>query len=193
MSKVLVIFLGLMASGLWAHTGVNAIFTVTEGFMHPISGMDHILAMFAVGLFASLFTQKDVVKVLIAFVGMMGVSAAIGTFHLAIPFIEAGIVGSIVVFGLMIVFAAKIPYRIALAAVGIFAMFHGYAHGYEFSGSGSFAGYLAGFSVSTLTIHLMGLGVGRFVQMVALDSSKNRVIKAAGSAIALGGLSLSFL
>ncbi len=193
MSKAVIVLFGLLASSLWAHTGVNASFTLGEGFLHPIGGLDHILAMFAVGLFASLYTQKDIVKVLMAFVGMMGLSALIGTYHLAIPFIEAGIVASIVVFGLMIVFASTIPYRIALAAIGIFAMFHGYAHGYEFSGNGSFIAYLGGFSVSTLAIHLAGLVTGRLVQSATLGMSGNRAVKAAGGAIALGGLSLPLL
>jgi urease accessory protein len=143
--------------------------------------------MFAVGLFASLFTQKDILKVLAAFVGMMGISALIGTYRLDIPFIEAGIVASIILFGVMIVFAAKIPYRVALGMIGMFAMFHGYAHGFEFSGQGAFVGYLAGFSLATLAIHLAGLGVGRMIQNIALGS---RALKLAGGAIALGGLSL---
>lgn len=188
MKKVVVVFLGFLVPSLWAHTGVHGDFTFAQGFWHPLSGADHILAMFAVGVFASLFTQKDILKVLAAFIGMMGISALVGTYRLDIPFIEAGIVASIVLFGLMIVFAATIPYRAALGMIAVFAMFHGYAHGYEFTGQGSFAGYLAGFSLATLAIHLSGLAAGQLLQKITLGSGRG--IKLAGGVIALGGLSL---
>jgi len=188
MKKAVAVFLGFLVPALWAHTGVNGSFTFTQGFWHPLSGADHMMAMFAVGMFASLFTQKDILKVLAAFVGMMGLSALVGTYRVDIPFVEAGIVASIILFGLMIVFAANIPYRVALGMIGMFALFHGYAHGYEFSGEGSFAGYLAGFSLATLSIHLFGLAAGRLLQNFTLGSGRG--IKLAGSAIALGGLSL---
>jgi len=145
--------------------------------------------MFAVGLFASLFAKKEANRMLAVFVSMMMLSAYLATFKFNIPFIEAGIIASIVVFGFMIVFAANIPYRIALGAIGLFAMFHGYAHGYEFSGSGSFAGYIAGFSSSTLLIHIAGLMVGMLVKKDTISSKNSPAVKAAGGVIALIGAS----
>lgn len=189
MSKAAVVFFTLLISSLFAHTGANTSFTAVEGLLHPIGGMDHLLAMFAVGLFASMFAKKEAGIFIGLFVGVMMLSAYLGTFRFNIPFIEMGIAVSVVVFGFMIVFASNIGYKTALTAIGFFAIFHGYAHGYEFLQNGSLAGYMTGFSISTLTVHMAGLMAGMFLKNEASTLKNAHTFKIAGALIALTGLS----
>lgn len=159
MRKIL-FMLTLLASSLFAHTKGVSTFTAAEGFMHPFSGLDHIFAMLAVGIFASFFLKKDAIKVIGLFAGMMVVSSYLATFSINIPFVEAAIIVSIIAITLMIVFVKNIEKKVALGLIGIFGMAHGYAHGLEFSQNGSFEGYVFGFLLATLIMHFAGLLIG---------------------------------
>ena len=143
---------------LFAHTGTHPTGGFVTGFLHPIGGLDHILAMIGVGMVAYFATNKGYLT-LIAFIGAMIIAAGIGYAGISIIGMEAGIMISIaVVFG-MIGFAHKLPISTIVAIVAFFGMFHGFAHGAEFA-SGSFIAYMSGFATSTLLLHGSGMALG---------------------------------
>jgi len=148
----------LASSVLFAHTGTHDAGGFLTGFLHPIGGLDHILAMIGVGMVAYFSTNKGYLT-LVAFIGAMILAAIIGYTGISLIGMEAGIMISIaVVFG-MIGFAHKLPIGAITAIVAFFGMFHGFAHGAEFT-SGSFVAYMTGFATSTLILHLSGMGLG---------------------------------
>lgn len=154
--KILVLILAL-SSLVFGHTSMLEHGGFMSGFMHPISGLDHILAMIGVGMVAFYATQKGFLT-LIAFIGAMILAATAGYNGVQLIGMEAGILISIaVVFGL-IGFASKLPIGTIVAVVAFFGMFHGFAHGAEFT-TGSFMAYMAGFSSSTLILHLSGMAI----------------------------------
>jgi urease accessory protein len=146
-----------MTSLTFAHTGTHTAGGFMTGFMHPIGGLDHILAMIGVGMVAYFATSKGYLT-LAAFIGAMIVAAIAGYAGIALVGMEAGILISIaVVFG-MVGFAHKLPIGAIAVIVAFFGMFHGFAHGAEF-GSGSFVAYMGGFAFSTLILHLSGMAL----------------------------------
>ncbi len=152
----LVLFIAVLSSALFAHTsGSHGGFM--PGLLHPLGGLDHILAMIGVGLVAGLGVQKPAFAIG-SFMGAMIVAALAGFGGLAVAGVEAGILLSVAGVFAMIGFAKKLPAYFILAAVAFFGLFHGFAHGAEFVG-GSFAAYIAGFSLSTLGLHLLGYAV----------------------------------
>lgn len=128
-----------------------------SGFFHPINGLDHVLAMVGVGVVA-FFASKRGYFLLFAFMAAMLVSAILGFMGVGVPFVEEGILLSIAVIFALIGFAKKIPLGAIVAVVAFFGLFHGFAHGSEFQ-SGSFAAYMAGFTLSTLFLHLSGIAL----------------------------------
>lgn len=139
----------------FAHTSTLESGGFLSGFLHPISGLDHILAMVGVGIVAFYATKKGYLT-LVAFIVAMVVAAVAGFAGLGALPVEEGILVSVaVVFGL-IGFANRLPINVIVAVVAFFGLFHGYAHGAEFAG-GSFIAYIAGFALSTLILHLSGM------------------------------------
>ncbi|QFR43601.1 HupE/UreJ family protein [Sulfurimonas xiamenensis] len=126
-----------------------------SGFLHPISGLDHILAMVGVGMVAFL-SQKKGYLLLVAFMGAMMLAAVIGFMGVEILFIEEGILLSIAVVFALIGYAKKISLNVIIAIIAFFGMFHGFAHGSEFQGR-NFVTYMLGFSLTTLMLHLSGI------------------------------------
>ena len=155
-----------------------------SGFSHPVHGLDHILAMLAVGLWATQLERRALWMVPGAFVGLMAAGGALGLSGLHLPLVEAGIVASVLVLGSFIAVAARFSVTTAMMLVGAFAMFHGFAHGSEMPVSASSVSYLAGFMVSTAMLHLCGIALGMASQ-VSLDK---RWIRLAGVGIAVAGL-----
>jgi urease accessory protein len=153
--KKLGLLLALM-SGAFAHTGAH-----TGGFMsgllHPIGGLDHILAMVGVGMVAYFAGQKGFMAIG-SFMMAMIVAAVIGFSGLTLVGIEQGILLSIAAVFLLVGFASKMPTYFIASIIGFFGFFHGFAHGAEFA-SGSFVSYIAGFSVATFTLHMIGLSL----------------------------------
>lgn len=153
--KKALLFLGLCGSFASAHTNVLEHGGFVSGLTHPISGLDHILAMVGVGILAY-FAAKKGYLALFGFIVAMVVAALIGKSGVGVPFIEEGILLSVaVVFGL-IGFAKHLSLALLITIVAFFGAFHGYAHGAEFT-TGSFALYMLGFSLSTLALHLTGM------------------------------------
>lgn len=140
----------------FGHTNVLEHGGFISGLSHPISGLDHILAMIGVGMVA-FFAQK-VIPTFVAFVGAMMVAALIGYSGIAIIGMEEGILVSIaVVFGL-IGFASRLSTTVIVPIIAFFGMFHGFAHGAEFA-TGNFVAFMSGFAFSTIALHLIGFAL----------------------------------
>jgi urease accessory protein len=183
-----VVLLSLAAqASLFAHTGIGMTAGFPAGFVHPFSGLDHILAMFGVGLWAAQMGGRALWAVPAAFVGMMLVGAGLGISGVGIPFIEAGIVASVVVLGLLIAGRVKTPVVVGMAIVGLFALFHGHAHGAEMPASVGGLEYMTGFVTATIILHGLGIAAGILFGRISTE----RVVRMGGGAIAAGGLLLA--
>jgi urease accessory protein len=157
-----------------------------EGFLHPLGGLDHMLAMVAVGLWATQLGGRARWALPGAFVLAMIAGAALALGGIVLPGVESGILASVLVLGLAISWGAALPLAAPIAVVGAFAVFHGHAHGLELPAAASPLGYAAGFVVATAALHVVGIGLAllmrRFWGAAALRS--------VGAAVALGGLAL---
>lgn len=157
-----------------------------SGVAHPVSGLDHIMAMIAVGLWAAQMGGRAVWAVPLSFVSVMLAGGAMGMAGVEIPFVESGILASILVLGLLIAAAAKLPLYASLPMVGVFALCHGHAHGAEMAAGASGMGYSAGFVIATAGLHLAGLSLGALLKVKA----PSFVLRAAGGAVAASALLL---
>ena len=158
------------------------------GFSHPIHGTDHILAMVAVGLWAAQMGRRATWLIPSVFVVVMVLGEILGLSKLHLPYVESGILASVVVLGILVAVACKLPLLAGGAIVGFFALFHGYAHGTEMPLNSSGLAYSLGFVLSTALLHATGLSIGWVAQKARLG----KIPQLAGGAIALGGLYLAF-
>lgn len=172
-----------------AHTGVGDTHGFTHGFLHPVSGIDHVLAMVAVGLFAAHLGGRALWLVPAAFVGMMAVGGALGMGGIDVPYVEIGIAMSVVVLGLAVAVRWNVPTATAMALVGVFAIFHGHAHGAEMPEDASGLGYAVGFMLATALLHAIGVGAGLAIGLFG-ERAGTRFAQAAGGAMALTGIGL---
>ena len=154
------------------------------GFEHPLTGPDHFLAMFAVGIWGAQMGGRAVWTLPVTFPLIMAAGGLLGMLGVSLPYVELGIALSIVALGSAIAFAWRPVEAIALVLIGIFAICHGYAHGVELPSAADPADYAAGFVIATGLIHLLGVGVG-----LALGKPfDGRVARALGAVIAVGGI-----
>ena len=142
-----------------AHTGAHTS-GFAHGFAHPISGLDHVLAMVMVGLFAYQLGGRALWIVPLAFVSAMSVGGALGLAGIGVPFIEIGIALSVIVLGALVASNARTPVIAAVAMVGFFAIFHGYAHGAEMPANAAALTYAIAFLIATALLHLTGAALG---------------------------------
>jgi urease accessory protein len=181
--------LALTAGVAQAHTGVGDTSGFAHGFMHPIGGLDHILAMVMVGVFAAQLGGRAVWLVPASFVTVMALGGALGLAGVAVPSIELGIGLSVVVLGAAVAFHLRAAVPIAMALVGFFAVFHGYAHGAEMPEDAGGLAYGAGFVTATALLHAAGIGLG-----VAIGSESGKIgqtlVRVAGAVVAVVGLGL---
>ena len=143
----------------FAHTGVGETHSALDGLAHPFSGFDHWVAMVAVGLWAAQSGGRATWMVPLSFVSVMAMSAVLSMFIAPIPFIEGGITLSILVLGLLIAAAVRLPILVSTILVGMFALFHGFAHGSEMPANSDALIYATGFITSTVLLHLVGVGI----------------------------------
>ena len=143
-----------------AHTGVGDTSGFWHGLAHPIGGLDHILAMVAVGLWAAQIGGKALWMVPSSFLLAMASSSVLGHFGLLLPGVEQGILASDFAIGLLLLFAARLPLAVSAGIVAVLAIFHGYAHGAEMPSTASGLAYGFGFILSTATLHLAGIRMG---------------------------------
>lgn len=164
------------------HEGHELTWDFSTGLTHPFTGWDHILAMVAVGWWAAQLGGRARWLLPAAFVGLMSVGAALGSYGAAVPGLEQAIAASVLVLGLLVARAARLPVAIAIVVTGAFAVFHGLAHGAEGRIAGTGAGALLGFALATAALHGVGLALGRVATRSSATAST-----IAGSAIALCG------
>lgn len=174
----------LVASPALAHVGPGAHDSFAAGFGHPFSGLDHMLAMVAVGLWAAMLGGRALILVPAAFVGVMVLGFIAGAAGVPLPFVEPAILASVVVLGLLVALALPMSALAGGALVGFFALFHGHAHGTEV-GTAGFLAYGAGFVAATVLLHVIGIVSG-----IALGRFGPVLLRVAGGATALGGLML---
>lgn len=142
-----------------AHGLSQELGTFAGGFLHPLSGLDHLLAMTTVGLWAGLVGGRAIYALPLSFMAMMLAGFLLGR-DVSVPHVEPVIVASALVLGLLTAGAMRLPIVVGVALTGCFALSHGLAHGAE-SPSGNTATYALGMLVATLGLHLVGLGIGR--------------------------------
>jgi urease accessory protein len=157
---------------------------LAAGFAHPLFGLDHVLAMVAVGLWASQLGGRAVWLVPASFVGVMALGAALGAVG-TLPAVELGIVGSLLVLGALVATATRLPAATGAALVAVFALFHGHAHGAEMP-EGAAALFAVGFIAATALLHGIGLAAGLYLQRAA----SGWLVRAGGAAVAATGLVL---
>jgi urease accessory protein len=179
----------LLPTAAWAHPGHDVTVGFAQGFVHPVTGLDHVLAMIAVGLFAASLGGRALWAVPLSFVSVMALGGALGVGGIAVPFVEAGIAISVIVLGLAVALRWKAPVAAAMALVGLFALFHGHAHGTEMPADAAGLEYGLGFILATALLHGAGLGLGlgfaRFGQVFA-----PRAVQFGGVAMAAAGLGI---
>ncbi|MDI4666012.1 HupE/UreJ family protein [Xanthobacter autotrophicus] len=173
----------------FAHTGVGAVHGFDAGFAHPMGGLDHLLAMVTVGIFAFQLGGRAIWAVPVTFVALMAAGGALGVSGIEVPFVELGIGLSVVVLGAAVAFGLKAPLALAMAVVGFFAIFHGHAHGTEMPLDASGLSYGLGFMSATALLHLAGLGLGMAIGRFG-ETHGARYVRGAGAAVAVTGLGL---
>ncbi|MGI4793679.1 MAG: HupE/UreJ family protein [Janthinobacterium lividum] len=144
----------------WAHTEVSVPGGLLSGFMHPLSGLDHLVAMVSVGLWGAMLGAPAIWVLPIAFPLVMAFGAVLGVVGVPVPPPELMIALSAVVLGLAVAFAARAPLWIAAIIVSVFAIFHGYAHGQELPEISNALAYGVGFVVATGLLHACGISAG---------------------------------
>lgn len=170
-----------------AHTGAEHALSFISGFKHPWTGLDHLLAMVAVGLWAGLNGGRALWVWPIAFVAVMVMGGLLGMAGVAAPMVEAGILASVVVLGILVLVAARLPVLAGAALVAAFALLHGHAHGAELPGDAAAVTYAAGFALATALLHAIGLGVAHLA-----GSARGRLlVRGAGALIAAAGVALA--
>jgi urease accessory protein len=177
--------LSFAPSPAFAHTGHGAASGLVHGFVHPVAGLDHLLAMVLVGMLAFQSGGRALYALPLSFVVLMAAGGALGMAGIDIPFVETGIALSIIVFGLALAFRAKAPVFAGVALTGLFAVFHGHAHGAEMPADASGFAYGAGFILATALLHAAGLGIG-----FALGRIGAAVLRFAGAAAAACGFAI---
>ena len=171
----------------YAHVGIGTTSSFTAGFIHPLSGLDHMTVMIAVGLWAALKGGKAVLAWPAAFVGVMLAGGVLGMLHMPLPFVEPGILASVVALGLLVALAVDLPVSAGVAFIGLFALFHGHAHGTEVPENAGGLEYMAGFAIATAALHVTGIAAG-----LGLGIRFRGLARAAGAACAAVGLGLVF-
>lgn len=181
---LLLAVLPLAASAHPGHEGGHDFgWDFSGGFLHPLSGLDHLLAMIAVGLWAAQLGGQARWLVPAAFVGVMALGAACGHGGMAFAGLEQGIAASVLVLGLLVATAVRLPLAAGMSLVSLFALFHGMAHGAEMPATAGGLEFGLGFVAATVLLHAAGLGLGRLTAQRA-----NLVTRTAGVAIAIAGV-----
>lgn len=159
-----------------AHESGAHVHGVLAGFLHPIGGLDHVLAMVAVGLWAGLLCGRASWALPAGFLGAMVLGFGLGAGGFGLPMVEAGILASVIILGALVAAAARFPLVVAVPLVAVFGLLHGHAHGTEMVGQGAL-GYAAGFILATAALHGLGLFGARAI-------TNQLIVRVAGGAMA---------
>ena len=174
-----------LASPHPGHDGVSLV----HGFAHPLGGIDHIAAMVAVGLLAARIGGRALWLVPASFLAAMTLAGAAGMAGFGLPYVETGILLSVVVLGAIVALRVTMPVAAAMGLVAFFAVFHGYAHGAEMPETMSGLAYGGGFIAATAALHALGIGLGLFIGRSG-ETVSRRILQVGGGAAALAGAAL---
>ena len=168
-----------------AHTGVGSGHSFSSGVAHPLNGADHLIAMTMVGLWSVVTGGRAVVVWPATFVAAMLGGFAAASSGLQIGFVEQGVCLSVILLGLLVALGVRAPVALGAVIVGLFAFFHGHAHGTE-AAAASLIPYAAGFALATSALHGVGIAVGSCVRSLV----GRLLLRATGGCAAVVGLSL---
>lgn len=184
---LLALALAALPGAALAHTGHGDAATLSYGFAHPLGGIDHILAMLAVGVFAFVLGGRALWLVPLSFVGMMTLGFVLGAGPLDLPFVELGIALSSVIIGGAAALGRPMPVAAAMTLTGLFAIFHGHAHGAEMPADSSGLMYALGFVAATALLHAAGLGASAGAARLAGRHGRT-ISRLVGGVFALAGI-----
>ncbi|MBC7281107.1 HupE/UreJ family protein [Hoeflea sp.] len=182
--------LGLATAPAFAHLDPSEHGSFAAGFSHPLFGLDHVLVMVAVGLWAASLKGRAMLVVPAAFVGTMGLGFIASIAGVPLPFVEPVILASIVFIGIMVALALPFSTAGMAAAVAFFAFFHGHAHGGELGDAGA-ASFAIGFMIATALLHAAGIGLGLVLAKLQSRDGKSWITRAAGAMTAVAGVVLA--
>jgi urease accessory protein len=187
MIRLLALIVVLLPGAALAHPGHGDAGGLVAGLQHPLTGLDHVAAMIAVGLWAALKGGRALWLWPAAFVAVMLGGGVLGLAQLPLPHVEAAILASVVVLGLLVATAADLPLALGALIIGGFAVFHGYAHVAELPAGTGATSYLAGFALATAALHGLGIAGALGLQSVRWQGA----IRAGGLACAAIGIGLA--
>jgi urease accessory protein len=176
--------LALAPAAAWAHEESGQAAGFLAGLSHPVSGLDHVLAMVAVGLWGAVLGPPAIWVLPVAFPLVMALGGLLGLLGIPVPGVEVGIAVSAIVLGVMVLAEARPPLRIAATIVAFFAIFHGHAHGRELPEGTSALLYSLGFVVATGLLHAVGILLG----VAHRWSAGRQAVRIAGGGVACAGL-----
>lgn len=162
------------------------------GFGHPLFGLDHLLAMVAVGIWAAQRGGRMTWALPLTFVAVMTIGGLLGMGGVGIPLVEPGIAASVLILGLLIATAARTPAWMSLALVALFALFHGHAHGTEFPAGQAAAVYTIGFALATALLHALGISAALLTTRLAASAERrDMMIRVGGGLVTAAGVFLA--
>jgi urease accessory protein len=167
-----------------AHAGHGSAAGFLSGLAHPVLGIDHLVAMIAVGLWGAILRAPALWLLPVAFPLVMAFGGALGVLGTPLPYVEPIIALSAVALGLFVAFSVGMPVPASVVIVGVFALFHGHAHGAELPEAASPFAYALGFVITTGLLHLCGIALGALLRWPAGAS----VVRGSGALIAIVGL-----
>lgn len=154
----------VMAPAAQAHVAEGGAGSVMAGLLHPVTGLDHVVAMVAVGLWGAVLGMPAVWLLPVAFPMVMAFGGLAGMVGLPLPGVETGIALSALVLGVMVMLQQRLPLMVAAGLVGLFALFHGYAHGLELPDGADALLFSLAFVVATGLLHLVGIALGELAR-----------------------------
>lgn len=185
LALALALLLGLASpQAAFAHVETGSAIGFAHGFLHPISGWDHVLAMIAVGLWGAQLGAPAIWLLPVTFPMVMAFGGMLGLMGIAIPGVEVGIAASAIILGVMVLREARPPLAVAALIVGVFAIFHGHAHATELPEGASGLLYSVGFVVATGCLHGVGISLGLAHRWPVGKTA----LKAAGALVAVAGV-----
>lgn len=159
----------------------------TSGLVHPFTGLDHILALAAVGMWSAQLGSRARWRVPLTFLGMMLLGALIAFWRVRLPLVESAILASALVLGLVVMWSLRVPTSVAVAVAGVFAVFHGYAHVAEMPPDASAVAYCGGFIAASAILLAAGAAVGR----VLTTARQPQWLRVCGGAVAAAAFLLA--
>jgi urease accessory protein len=183
-AALLTMLMTTVSESVWAHTEAGQASGLIAGLLHPVSGLDHVIAMVAVGLWGAQLGRPAVWVLPVAFPMVMAVGGFLGLVGVHLPGIELGIALSGVILGLAVMKVWRPPLTVALALVAGFAIFHGHAHGVELPAGANGLTYSFGFVIATGLLHGVGIALG----LIQLLPRGDLALRGMGAAVSLGGV-----